>query len=81
MNKIRMVLLRNHLESQAGSGTFEKEDPASGLDGFATITAILFNYITISPEISWQLKVICITIHRFFPEVCSRLPARSIRMR
>lgn len=57
-----MVLLRNHLESQAGSGTFEKADPASGLDGFATITAILFNCITISLLISWQLKVICITI-------------------
>lgn len=57
LNKIRMVLLRNHLESQAGSCTFEKKDPASGLNGFATITAILFNCITIGPEISWQLKV------------------------
>ena len=51
--------MRNHLESQAGSCTFEKKDPASGLNGFATITAILFNCITIGPEISWQLKVIC----------------------
>ena len=67
LNKIRMVLLRNHLESQAGSCTFEKKDPASGLNGFATITAILFNCITIGPEISWQLKVIC-NASIFFPK-------------
>ena len=59
LNKIRMVLLRNHLESQAGSCTFERVDPASGLNGFATITAILFNCITIRLMIAWQLKVIC----------------------
>lgn len=59
LNKIRMVLLRNLLEDQAGSCTFEKANSASGLDGFATITAILFNCITIRSKISWQLEAIC----------------------
>ena len=51
MNKIREVLLLNHLDNQAGSCTAGKWDSASGLDGFATTTAILFNCITLAAAV------------------------------
>ena len=51
----------NNLDNQAGSCTAKKWDLASGLDGFATRTAILFNCITSQLAASGDLQVVCNT--------------------
>lgn len=82
LNKIRMVLLRNHLENQAGSCPLERWDPASGLDCFATTTAILFSCITTRLTAADQDRGDCNTTFHFpfLPRYTGRYTASPASM-